>query len=165
MDLDLLGVWHLTGYAYVDTHIGPGDPPDPADIARWLCAAPGIGWPQVEARTGVELEIWQDASYSERLVGGRIPMMWYDVEGVLVESPEPTEGIVREIIGSDGVSLHPHGAPQVRSPHVLRYDDGDTQVSDILRIDGDSLVRAISVVTDDLYFNRVVACYGRHMIA
>ena len=156
MDLNLLGVWHLTGYSYVETHVGSGDSPGPADIAHWLFAAPGAGRPEVEHRTGLELVIRQDSSYSERLLSGRIPMMWYDVDGVLVDSPEPTEGIVREIIDRDGVSLHPHGSPQVRSLDVLRYDDGDTQVSDIVRVDGDSLLRVISVVTDELYFNRVV---------
>jgi hypothetical protein len=167
MKPEFLGEWHLNAYAYVDTHIGPGDPPAPVDIEDWLFAAAGVGWPELEARTGLELVIRHDGSYSERVVGGELPMLWYESEGVQVDAPEPTEGTVRDVDGRDGASLHPHSAPapEIRTEEglrgVLRYDDGDTQVSDILRVAGDSLVRAISVVTDEIYFNRIVARYGR----
>ena len=167
MKPEFLGHWYLDGYALVETGAGPGGPPDPADVENWLLAAAGVGWPEVEALSGLELTIRRDESYSERVIGGRRSMLWYDSEGVQTDSPEPTEGTVREVNGRATVSLHPRGAPTPERPDpeglrdVLRYDDGDTQVSDILQVVGESLIRAISVVTDGLYFDRVVARYRR----
>jgi hypothetical protein len=160
---EFVGDWHLDGYAFVDTFIGPGEPPGPSDIENWLLAVAGTGWPELEARTGLVLVVRGDGTYSERASGEAPPMLWYDTDGVRTDSPEPTKGVVREVPSRPAVSLHPHTAP-VREDYpqedfrgVLRYDDGDTLVSDLLRVEGGSLVRAISVVTDELYFNRVVA--------
>jgi hypothetical protein len=54
-------------------------------------------------------------------------MLWYDSEGVQTDSPEPTEGVVREVAGRVAMSLHPRGAPPSKPHHpevvqgVLRY--------------------------------------------
>jgi hypothetical protein len=164
---EFVGEWHLDGYALVDTFIGASDPSDLSAVQNWLLAAAGAGWPEVEARTGLVLVIRRDGTYSERAPGEKLSMLWYDSDGVQTASPEPTEGVVRGVGGRPVVSLHPH-TPPARADFpggdfrgVLRYDDGDTLVSDILRLEGNSLIRAISVVTDDLYFNRVVSRYWR----
>jgi hypothetical protein len=160
------GEWTLDGYAFVETG-NPIDPPGPADIANWLLGVAEDGRPRLETRTGLELTIRRDGSYSERVADCKYLMLWYDSEGVQTDSPEPTEGTVREVAGTAAISLHPRGALPPRPHHpggfrdVLRYDDGDTQVSDILHVVGESLSRVISVVTDGLYLNRVVTRYRR----
>ncbi|WP_435016029.1 hypothetical protein TA3x_003588 [Tundrisphaera sp. TA3] len=163
---DLPGEWTLDGYAFVESG-DPIDPPGPAEIASWLLGVTGVGQPRLEARTGLELTIRLDGSYAERVAGGGDLMLWYDSEGVQTASPGPSEGIAQEIAGTAAVSLHPRGALPPRPDRsgglrdVLRYDDGDTQVSDILQVAGGSLGRVISVVTDGLYLNRVVTRYRR----
>ena len=119
MKPEFLGDWYLDGHALVEAGAGPGGPPDPADVENWLLAAAGVGWPEVEARSGLELTIRRDESYSERVIGGRRSMLWYDSEGVQTDSPEPTEGTVREVNGRATVSLHPRGA-QLRSVPIQR---------------------------------------------
>jgi hypothetical protein len=166
MNSEFVGEWAPDGYVFIE--IGkPTDPPSPADIANWLLGAEETGRSRMEPRSGLELTIRPDGSFSEQVLGGQHSVLWYDSEGVQTDSPEPSEGSVREIAGADAVSLHPRISPPP-GPHrpaalrdVLRYDDGDTQVSDILQVAGRSLIRVISVVTDGLYFNRVVASYRR----
>ena len=90
--------------------------------------------------------------------------MMFDVGGVQVNDYEPMEG---EIIESDGFAfLHPKGVPEWAESNatdslVLRYDDGDTKVSDNLRLVDNFLVRQISVVTDEIYLERIVLIYSR----
>ena len=161
-----VGEWHLDGYAFVNTSVGTGAIPSPSDIEEWLLVTAGAGWPEFEAQSGLVLTVRGDGTYSER-VSGAPPMLWYDTEGVQTDSPEPTEGVVRDVHGQSALSLHPgtarahEGNSQGNLRGVVRYDDGDTVVSDLLRVQDGILVRAISVVTDELYFNRVVARYRR----
>lgn len=166
MKPDFLGKWALDGYAYIEAS-SPGKQPGPADIADWLLARAQADRAELEARTGLELTIRRDGSYSEQVVGDEPSMLWYDSEGVQTDSPGPTEGTIRDVDGRVAVSLHPRDAPPPTPPHqeglrgILRYDDGDTQVSDILQVVGESLIRTISVVTDELYFSRIAARYRR----
>jgi hypothetical protein len=102
MKHEFLGDWYLDGYSFVETGVGPGVPPDPADVENWLLAVGRIGWPEVEARAGLELTLWRDGSYSERAMGGRQSMLWDDSDGVQTDSPEPTEGAAREVTGRAG---------------------------------------------------------------
>ena len=44
---------------------------------------------------------------------------------------------------------------------ILRYDDGDTKISDTLRLSGERLLRTVNVVTDELYTDRQLIAYLR----
>ena len=43
----------------------------------------------------------------------------------------------------------------------LRYDDGDTKISDCIERQNERLIRTVSVVTDELYLDRVIIVYQR----
>ncbi|WP_221645468.1 hypothetical protein, partial [Nostoc sp. UCD120] len=43
----------------------------------------------------------------------------------------------------------------------LRYDDGDTKIADSIEVQGEQLIRTISVVTDELYLDRVIIVYKK----
>ena len=58
----------------------------------------------------------------------------------------------------------PDGVPDYASPSIengiaSRYSDGDTMVCDTLRRAGDDLIRQVSVITDELYIDRIVLIY------
>ncbi len=166
MNPEIVSEWHLSGYGYFNATDRSDEIPDRSDVEDWLLAAAGAGWPELVARAGLVLVIGPDGRYRERLVGGELALPWYDGDGVQVDSPEPSEGEAREVAGRAGMSLHPDrdfppDPPGEGFRAVLRIDDGDTMISDIVEVVGDSLIRAISVVTDEMYFDRVVARYGR----
>src|SRR5438309_8426466 len=102
MSPQFVGEWHLDGYAFVDTSVGTGVIPSPSDIEEWLLATAGAGWPEFEAQSGLVLTVRGDGTYSER-ASGAPPMLWYDTEGVQTDSPEPTEGVVRDVPGQSAL--------------------------------------------------------------
>jgi len=164
----LVGEWHLNGYAFVETEIEfEGDVPDPEAAEEWLFTGTDVGPLDLMPRSGLELVLHEDGSYSERVTVGGLRLPWYDSQGVQVESPDAGDGTLRESSGHDGAFLHPRDAPpwmtrtRERDRDRLRYDDGDTLICDNVRAIDDSLVRVIAVVTDGLYLNRIVARYGR----
>ena len=53
----------------------------------------------------------------------------------------------------DAMNRHGHA--------LLRYDDGDTRISDGLRLQGTRLLRTMNVVTDELYTDRQLFAYER----
>ena len=91
---------------------------------------------------------------------------WFDVEGVLADGSEPMSGTLT--LAGDRAWLQPDGIPRW-SEHalnrhgaaVLRYDDGDTKISDGLRLKEGRLLRTVNVVTDELYTDRQLVAYQR----
>ena len=43
--------------------------------------------------------------------------------------------------------------------HAFRYDEGDTVICEMIRLEESRLLRIISVVTDGIYLNRIAARY------
>ena len=60
--------------------------------------------------------------------------------------------------------MHRHGCCSLsllQHAAVLRYDDGDTKISDGLRLKEGRLLRMVNVVTDELYTDRQLVAYQR----
>ncbi|GAB5515737.1 hypothetical protein [Rhodopirellula baltica] len=87
----------------------------------------------------------------------------FDLEGIQINDYQPMSGEVR--IRKRVGFLIPDGGPQYGLPISidlpLRYDDGDTKVCDAIRAFDDHLVRQLSVVTDELYLDRMTLLYRR----
>lgn len=130
------GTWQLESYSYTDGEVPfEGDLPQANALENWL-------YPEIR-------------------------LLWYESEGAQIESPNPTKGMTRHVPGRDAVFLHPSEVPSwmTRSRDnerdSLRYDDGDTLICDLVRMENGSLVRIISVVTDEIYLNRIIAVHKR----
>ena len=154
---ELAGVWNLSGYAFVESDIRGEAPESAAD--NWLFARGNVGLRKVTARSGLELTIRADGTFTELVISRPLELLWYDSEGIQVESPEGVvSGVIRDIRGG-GATLIPNGAA---SKNHYRYHDGDTIVCDLLRAgEEDEIYRFISVVTDGTQLDRVVARYER----
>jgi hypothetical protein len=96
---------------------------------------------------------------------GSSPVLTYDTDGVQVAGVAEFDGQIhdegeRSFLISDKVptwAIPKDLAAQMR----IRYDDGDTKVCDSAKFLDGQLVRQISVVTDELYGDRIVLVYNR----
>jgi len=162
----MVGSWSLTSYGTIELEV-PVDEDDsnPNALDDWLYARGREGFANLKSASGLRITIREDGSYSEAKADPSIPMPWFDSEGVLVESPLPTNGTVRHV--GNGDFLHPiqsasgTNRSREKDKDVLRYDDGDTLVCDQLRLENGSLIRIVSVATDELYLNRIIAVYDK----
>ena len=154
----LTGTWRLTSWSAVWAYEFDGPPEE------FLYQDPAIALPRTDDAGEVRgsiLAIGADGGFSQSGECDR-PILTYDEEGVQVGGVAEFGGIVRED-GERGYLLR----REVRSPAArtaptrLRWDDGDTRVCDSIRVLGSRLVRAICVVTDECYGDRVVLVYER----
>jgi hypothetical protein len=118
-----------------------------------------------EVTTGLNLKIDANGAFSEENVG--IPQIsWFDEEGVLDEKVSTFSGIVK--IEDRSAYFHLKNPKSWIIPNSdvrwirVRYDDGDTIICDKIEIIDKSLVRTISVVTDELYLNRTMLIYEKN---
>jgi hypothetical protein len=161
------GEWRLVASGSVNSQIAfiNGEEPDPNGVSDWLNGIDDTLLDTAKATSGLTLSIASDGTFAEH-ISGNPEVYWFDVEGVLQAEVSPFNGV---IVGSDQeVYLRPINIAKWASPverqygrAVLRYDDGDTKISDRVRTLGDRLIRTVNVVTDELYLDRVLIVYER----
>jgi len=155
---ELVGRWDLRRYAHIADEVSTDG--DNSGIQAWLRGLDDNSPESGDERTGLQLLI-RDGIFSESVQG--FTSLMFDREGIQVNDYQPMSGNVVIIKGiayliPEGVAedaLHDAG------DCALRYDDGDTMVCDTIRVFGDTLVRQLSVVTDELYLDRMTLVYGR----
>ncbi|WP_028102208.1 hypothetical protein [Pseudoduganella violaceinigra] len=162
----IAGCWELVGSTTINSEIAfVDDEPDPDGIADWLNGVGDELEESLKSTSGMKLEVAPDGRFSEHLTG-QPSVTWFDVEGVLCNSVVPFNGALRR--NDEGIYLQPDDIPSW-SEHlaanygnaILRYDDGDTKISDFLRMKDGRLLRTVNVVTDELYTDRVLIAYAR----
>lgn len=158
------GEWQLERYRHLVDEIAWGDEEDTACLAKiqaWLRGTGDAQIPDAVPMAGLVMKI-QGNAFTEEVID--FDALMFDVSGVQVNAYVPMTGTV---VDRDGLMiLEPAGVPDWATPNamdasILRYDDGDTKVGDNLRLINDRLVRQVSVVTDEIYLERMVLVYGR----
>ncbi|MBH8555819.1 hypothetical protein I8751_26425 [Nostocaceae cyanobacterium CENA357] len=166
MNIELLiGIWLLTGSISINSQIKFfGDEPDPNGIENWLNSNSNNLIAQVEATEGLTLTISSDGKFSEERTGTP-KVYWFDKEGVLESEVIPFNGHLSFYDSKVFLLVDDLPSWAVPSDEVnkkkLRYDDGDTKIADSIEVQGEQLIRTISVVTDELYLDRVIVVYKR----
>lgn len=140
-----------------------------AQIASWLAGEDHDRLETAAPASGLVLHLAGDGRFRERSHGRARIAAWYDADGVEETGPRitPFDGRVLE---RGGVRyLRPEFTPAEREtrlkrerPHpgiALRIDDGDTLLADRIDLDGDRLLRTVSVVTDEAYLSRLTLIY------
>ncbi|TWT72626.1 hypothetical protein [Crateriforma conspicua] len=155
---EFVGSWDLIRYAHTVGEIPNED--DGSAIHAWLQGSDKGSLGSDTERTGLQLSI-EGESFSEQV--SAFSSLMFDVEGVQVNDYQPMSGKILVINGLG--FLMPEGVPEYALPinvaFPLRYDDGDTKVCDTVRVFDDVLVRQLSVVTDELYLDRMTLLYYR----
>ena len=169
--IEYTGRWELVAAAeeespnteYDDGHLTIGDHRVPLDEfnRRWLAGEVFTDEPPLAPLTGLTLTVAEDGTFTET---GAATVAWFDDEGVLEPKAIPFDGTVTTspagtfLLGSEGLQNAVFAdAADLR----LRIDDGDTGITDLLTVDGDELVRVMSVITDELYPSRIRLVYRR----
>ena len=153
------GSWELTQYCHVNDEFRLTDGELAAgDADSWL-----LGLPNADQRTvssaGLQLAI-EGTLFTE--TASDFSELMFDREGIQVNDYSPMSG---KIISIKNVGfLLPQGVPEhalppIRNDVAARYDDGDTVVCDTLRLSDRNLLRQVSVITDELYIDRMVLVY------
>lgn len=169
--IEFAGRWELSAAAAqesVDTDYDDGDqvigdhrvPLDEFN-RRWLAGEVFTEEPPFAPLTGLTLTIAEDGTFTET---GAATVPWFDDEGVLEPKAIPFDGTVATspggvfLLGSEGLQNAVFAdAADLR----LRIDDGDTGITDLITVDGDRLVRVMSVITDEMYPSRIRLVYRR----
>ena len=156
---DFNGHWHLVGYRHFNDELPLTDSETGADdIHSWLLGSDNIVR-DVPTATGLKIQI-DGNTFSEAVKS--FDDLMFDIEGIQVNDYQPMAGTIHFV--ADIGFVRPDGVPDYASPQIktdlaARYSDGDTIVGDTLRRAGDNLIRQISVVTDELYVDRIVLVY------
>jgi hypothetical protein len=150
------GTWILSGTFALNSEIPIiGDEPKPNGVEEWLEGNSLETLAQLTPADGLKLTISSDGTFTEERVGAP-QITWYDSEGVLESNVNPFNGAIQEAEGKFYLI-----ADDIEPTGNLRYDDGDTKIADSLTvIDGD-LIRTVSVVTDELYLDRILLRYKK----
>ncbi len=165
---ELDGAWELIGYQHQTDEIeyedeDGEDGPRVAEIQAWLRGAE-LSRAVLEAmppRTGLQL-VLQNGAFRESVEN--FSELMFDESGVQVNDYQPMSGQLATI--NSVAFLVPEGVADYARPEpaedmVVRYDDGDTLVCDSLRIVDGMLARQTSVVTDEIYLERMLLVYRR----
>lgn len=163
---ELEGEWQLVAYQHRTDEIeydDGDDGPRVAEIRAWLQGAE-ITRALLEAaprRTGLQL-MMQSGAFRESVEN--FSELMFDESGVQVNDYQPMSGKLATL--NSVAFLVPEGVADYAKPEpagdmVVRYDDGDTIVCDALRIVDGMLVRQTSVVTDEIYLERMLLVYRR----
>lgn len=161
----LIGTWHLAAHSSEDADIEAAAVESiekRQDAIRDFFEQTHTAL-EMAPTTGLHLTIADDHTFTEG-VEGEPTFDWFDDEGVMCH-PTPFDGLV--VNDDAGIYIRPHEILSWATPKpgeygcILRHDDGDTKICDRLIVDGDDLFRIMSVVTDELYTNRLVYHYQR----
>ena len=165
MNSAIIGTWSLVSASDVENGQLPVEGWQPGDVSEWLYNDEGdepIG--KVEPQSGLTLRIGADGTFAE-IKTGEPRFLCYDRDGVQEDSIIPFDGIVK-YEGASGYLLLEEPSEEAISLDPLRAfrarcDDGDTIICDKVRLRNDLLVRTVSVVTDELYTERMLFIFGR----
>src|SRR5262245_59393032 len=160
------GEWHLVASASIKTEVSfINGEPDPDGVANWLNGFDDQLIENAKPTSGLVLSINPDGSFTER-VSGNPEVYWFDTEGILTDEVMPFNGTTFK--SELGAYIRPLSIPRWATPVegrygkcVLRHDDGDTKITDNLRVIDEHLIRTVNVVTDELYLDRIVIKYKR----
>lgn len=162
-----MGRWVLVGNAEDTQDLDyVGDRPDVVGYTAWLNGGSDGLEVQLGSAAGLVLEIGDDGRFSESASGSvSLEGEWFDVNGILDEVV-PFAGFLVE--NEQGVYLKADEAPEDAEAEegryglaVLRYDDGDIKICEMLRRAGDRLVRSMNVIADEAQLFRTVLVYER----
>ncbi len=162
----ITGDWELIGTASINSEISfIEEEPEPDGVKNWLNGRAEELIKKTELTSGLTLRIDSEGNFTEKK-DGNPEIEWFDSEGVLEPEVIPFDGVIK--IDGSGAYIVPKQIPSWAEPSkieygvILRYDDSDTKICDrIEKIDG-KLIRTMSVVTDELYLNRVVIVYKKN---
>ncbi|QEG38931.1 hypothetical protein [Roseimaritima ulvae] len=163
---ELEGEWELVGYFHKTDEIEYDDADDGSNVTEiraWLQGAEptNASLEAAQPRAGLQLAI-QRGAFRESVEN--FSELMFDVSGVQVNDYQPMSGQLATI--NSVAFLVPEGVPEFARTEpaediVVRYDDGDTLVCDSMRIVDGMLVRQTSVVTDEIYLERMLLMYRR----
>ena len=128
---------------------------------RWLAGEMFTEEPALTPLTGLTLTIAEDGTFTET---GSADVAWFDDEGVLEAKARPFDGTLATspagtfLLGEEGLQA---GVFADATDLRLRIDDGDTAITDLVTVEGDGLVRIMSMITDELYPSRIRLAYRR----
>jgi len=158
------GEWQLDRYQHITDEIAYDDNEDGprvTEIQAWLIGTDGVSVDAMPRRTGLRMRM-KCGSFSESATA--FDELMFDVSGIQVNDYRPMSGNLEKINGltflvADVVSRF--AASDTVDDVVVRYHDGDTTVCDTLRVIDEYLVRQTSVVTDEIYLDRMLLAYRR----
>lgn len=159
---DAVGSWRLAAVAERSLELD-ADGDDPQAIPAWL--ATGVeGDPREgsEPADGLTLVIDAEGGFSER-VDGDPDLPWFGSDGRSTDGVVPFDGHV--LSNAHGYYLVPADMPAVATPTdvldtLLRYDDGETMISERIQVIDGLLVRSINVARDGRHLERTVLVYA-----
>lgn len=150
----LTGTWSLTHRAETESEVEfIGEETDPTGVPRWLEGSGRDLLAEATPCEGLTLIVSAEGEVKESTTGAAT-FPWFDAEGVLEDKALPFDGHL--VLLGDAIRLL---LPGETGP--LRYDDGDTMIADRFELDGNRLLRSVSVVTDELYLSRHLFVYAR----
>ena len=164
MDVELfIGTWLLTGSISINSEIKfVGDEPEPNGVENWLNGSSNELIERVKPTEGLTLTISSDGKFFEERTGNP-KIYWFDCEGVLESEVIPFNGHLSFYDSKAFLLLDELVSWAIPTNEVnkkkLRYDDGDTKIADSIEVLGEQLIRTVSVVTDELYLDRVIIVY------
>lgn len=164
-----VGTWHLTASTTINSEISfVGEEPDPNGVNNWLKGNGQELIEKAETTSGLSLKISSNGSFIEEK-NADTKVDRFDGEGVLSLDAFTLTGTLKS--NSYGVFLEQSSIPSWANSSTsapekydafVRFDDGDTKISDSIEIQGNTLIRTVNVVTDELYLMRVVYLYTRN---
>ncbi|VEP12200.1 conserved hypothetical protein [Hyella patelloides LEGE 07179] len=165
MDIEILvGTWLLIGSTSTKSEVEfINKQPDPSGVSKWLDGKSHELIEQIELTEGLTLTITPDGKFTEEKTGNP-QMQWFDSEGVCSDVI-PFDGKLN--FYKSNFYLIADNIPSWATPinkssrKKLRYNDGDTKISDSLEIVKELLIRTVNVVTDELYLDRVIIAYKK----
>ncbi|MEL6929450.1 MAG: hypothetical protein AAFO95_12540 [Cyanobacteria bacterium J06600_6] len=159
----LLGTWLLVGSVSYRSELEiVNGKREPMGVTNWLNGKGGDPSPEIISTSGLTLTITKTGFQEERT--GNPDIQWFNTRGELSDV-QPFEGTV-SFHGSK-VYLIANNIPKWSKPSSkqgqkkYRYADGDTTISETVEIRADEMVRTMNVVTDLIYFDRVILIYQR----
>ncbi|QDT18117.1 hypothetical protein [Alienimonas californiensis] len=165
----LVGQWTLIAAVQItdelpveDEGVAGGRPPE---MAAWLRGDGGDLAPNGSPAAGLTLTVRADGRFEERFLRAAelgVTVEFYDRHGIATLPPEPFDGRLRTIDGKAWAAPTGDGPPLIASDDSpVRYDEGDTVVSEQFSVREGRLLRTQNVVTDELYLSRSVFIYDR----
>ncbi len=148
------GQWQLVGRAEISADLMPDGSDGYIKTDDWLRGAGPDLMDDIASAAGLALTISPDGEVTEE-ADERARFEWYDFDGVLENEVVPHPGQLVEYEGRVVLKTDD-------SPGANRYGDGDTTISESLRVEDAPerrLIRTVSIETDGIYGTRQVYVY------
>ncbi len=160
MDISVfVGKWVLIGSFSIKSELQfIGRKPDSNGVKNWLNNPMSQVLKRVKSTEGLTLIINPDGTFQEQKTGNP-KVEWFDCEGVLCAEVKPFNGYINVLESKP--YLMTDQCPSWAKDKKLRYNDGDTKICDTVHLDNEQLIRVVSIVTDDMYFDKVVLVYAK----